>query len=548
MTHLIATVLRWTANKLGAFLLVLAVLVAGAWVKSEFDRLRTLKAQMPAIEARLAALHADLGETRQAIAAEQAVFAAWQAAEQKKLQAGIAALDQDMSTLGAAWAEAARSLADVQQRAGDVRSKATRARRAYEDLRKQSRWWLPIIDNDKWLKLQQAKATSLAWEKAAETSEKASRSAEAAFRRSNAAPTLKRLAERRGQLFTKVAASRAATSPTVQRLQQSEDQNVAAIRQAERDLESIEATLAREPQERLMRAVRQNWATAALIVLGLILMPVAIKALLYFGIAPRVARLPPIRIRPSDDGAVAPAIPAALSAGVSVPIDLSPQQELLVHSDFLQSSAVPARKDTVWLLNPRLPLSSIAAGLYGLIRIRSADEHTATRVVVSAQTDPLGEVALIELPAGAAMVVQPRSLAGVIQPVGRPVRISRHWRLGSLHAWLTLQLRYLVFHGPCQLILKGCRGVRTETPDPDSPRSINQSATIGFSANLDYRNTRCETFVAYLRGKEDLFNDVFAGGPGRFVYEEMPAGRRTAGLTGRGLEGLVDGALKVFGI
>jgi hypothetical protein len=28
----------------------------------------------------------------------------------------------------------------------------------------------------------------------------------------------------------------------------------------------------------------------------------------------------------------------------------------------------------------------------------------------------------------------------------------------------------------------------------------------------------------------------------------MPAGRRTAGLTGRGLEGLVDGALKVFGI
>ncbi|HET9694969.1 MAG TPA: hypothetical protein VFP48_11335, partial [Steroidobacteraceae bacterium] len=178
----------------------------------------------------------------------------------------------------------------------------------------------------------------------------------------------------------------------------------------------------------------------------------------------------------------------------------------------------------------------------------SADERSSTRVVVSAQKDPLGEVAVIELPVDAAMVVQPRSVAGVVQPVGRPVVITRHWRLGTLHAWLTLQLRYLVFHGPCHLILKGCRGVRAEQPDWDSPRIINQAATIGFSANLDYRNTRCETFISYLRGKEDLFNDLFAGGPGRFVYEEMPAGRRTAGLTGRGLEGFVDATLKVFGI
>jgi hypothetical protein len=45
-----------------------------------------------------------------------------------------------------------------------------------------------------------------------------------------------------------------------------------------------------------------------------------------------------------------------------------------------------------------------------------------------------------------------------------------------------------------------------------------------------------------------LFNDSFAGGPGFCVYEEMPyLGRRT-GITGRGLEGLTDGLLKVFGI
>jgi len=90
--------------------------------------------------------------------------------------------------------------------------------------------------------------------------------------------------------------------------------------------------------------------------------------------------------------------------------------------------------------------------------------------------------------------------------------------------------------------------VRAEEPQPSQPRVINQSATLGFSANLDYRVTRCETFVSYLRGKEDLFNDLFAGGPGRFVYEEMPAGGRRGGITGRGLEGLADAVLKAFGI
>ena len=74
------------------------------------------------------------------------------------------------------------------------------------------------------------------------------------------------------------------------------------------------------------------------------------------------------------------------------------------------------------------------------------------------------------------------------------------------------------------------------------------ASALGFSANLEYRNTRCETFLSYLRGKESLFNDLFAGGPGCFVYEEMPAAGRRGGITGRGLEGLADAFLKAFGI
>ena len=123
--------------------------------------------------------------------------------------------------------------------------------------------------------------------------------------------------------------------------------------------------------------------------------------------------------------------------------------------------------------------------------------------------------------------------------------VSRRW-VFSLSAFVTFQFRYLIFDGPGTLLVQGCRGVRLEPAG--TGRSIDQNATLGFSANLDYRPRRSETFGAYLLGVNGLFNDSFAGGPGFCVYEEMPyLGRRT-GITGRGLEGLTDGLLKVFGI
>ena len=228
-------------------------------------------------------------------------------------------------------------------------------------------------------------------------------------------------------------------------------------------------------------------------------------------------------------------------------VDIKSDEEVIVHQDFLQSFHQTAKKRTQWLLNARIPLSSILSGMYMLTRIRP-QANSETTVVISAQNDALSEVGVIELPEGCGMVIHPRSLAGVIKKQRAPIRISRHWRLGNLHAWLTLQLRSLVFHGPCKLILKGCRGIKVERPDPEQPRMINQAVTIGFSANLKQRSLRCETFIAYLRGKENLFNDVFEGGPGVFVYEEIPNVEHKAGITGRGLEGFLDAILKVFGV
>jgi uncharacterized protein (AIM24 family) len=177
-----------------------------------------------------------------------------------------------------------------------------------------------------------------------------------------------------------------------------------------------------------------------------------------------------------------------------------------------------------------------------LTRIRATGTDT---IVVSSTTDPFSEVGVISLAEGTALVLQPRNLIRIVQTIDRPIRIRRRWLFG-LSAWITFQFRYLIFEGPGKLILQGRRGIRVE--HARRGRSIDQRATIGFSPSLDYSPRRSETFGAYLLGMRGLFNDNFSGSPGFYVYEEMPYFGSRSGITGRGLEGLTDGLLKVFGI
>lgn len=291
---------------------------------------------------------------------------------------------------------------------------------------------------------------------------------------------------------------------------------------------------------RLAVPVQQVVPTALLILLGIVLAPLGVKALLYFVLAPLAQRRPPVCLLPQTLGAVA-LVPGPSAVSHEVWVD--PDHELLVHPEFLQSTAVQGDKDTCWLFSTRYPFTSLASGMVALTRVRT--QETA-RYVVSATQDPHSEIGMLHLPAGAALVMQPHNLVGVLQPRGAPVRITSHWRLGSLHAWLTLQLRYLAFHGPAQLIVQGCRGVRVERAGQG--RSIQQAATIGFNANLAYTTRRSDTFGAYLLGKQGLLNDSFGGASGFYVYEEMPHTLVRGGRVRRGLEGVADSLLKVFGI
>jgi uncharacterized protein (AIM24 family) len=279
---------------------------------------------------------------------------------------------------------------------------------------------------------------------------------------------------------------------------------------------------------------------AAAVALALIIaVPFIIRLLCFFVLAPMAMRRAAIRVQvPEGSGVpIAPAAPSTTS--VAVRLDL--EEELLVRQDYLQTTSSSGGKSTRWLLDWRKPLTSIATGLTFLTRIRGAGEVTT----VSALRDGLAEVTILTLPAGASCVLQPRALAAVAQPVQRPLRITSHWRLGSLNAWLTLQLRYLVFHGPARLVLKGGRGVRVEPAERG--RIFGQDQLVGFSADLAYSVTRAETFWPYFLGREQLLKERVLAGDGVLIVEEAPLAGGS-GKTRRGLEGLIDAGMKVVGM
>jgi len=276
------------------------------------------------------------------------------------------------------------------------------------------------------------------------------------------------------------------------------------------------------------------------VTLGLV---VGVRAFFYFIVAPWVSRRRAVLLLPGTQG------PSLAERGrisdVSQAVVVAPDEELLVHPRFLQSADMSARMRTRWLLSWRFPIASLASHLFALTLIRT--DAPRTFVVSATEHDAVSEIGALRLAEGDALVLQPRCLVGVLQRRDRPMRITRHWRLFTLNAWLTLQLRFLVFHGPATLLIKGARGVRLETAD--SARAISQAATLGFGANVAYSQVRTETFFPYLSGRLALFNDRFTGPDGVYLYEETTGyGGHGRGPAGRHLESFLDALLKILGI
>jgi hypothetical protein len=312
----------------------------------------------------------------------------------------------------------------------------------------------------------------------------------------------------------------------------------------------LQLKTAEENKSKVVHYLREAWikhGPYVLLIVGLYFLgPPLARIFAYAVFAPLVSGRAPVLLGP-----VTEARPEITTSRSSMDLNLGPGDTLWVREKFLQSSDEGLKKRTKSVLDWGMPLTCVAAGLTELVEMLNRTADVTYRATFSSQENPNTELVLVTVPPGASLVMRPSFLAGAVGLGGGKVRIRRHWRLFTMQSWVTGQFRYFEFVGPCRLLVSGSRGVRAEVlsadaGNPSPARRTNQDATIGFTPGLAYRPVRAETFWAYFRGMNPLFDDLFEG-EGVFLCQETSA-KGPQEETRTFWAGLRGGVLRIFGL
>ena len=265
------------------------------------------------------------------------------------------------------------------------------------------------------------------------------------------------------------------------------------------------------------------WALAAIF-----LVPLLWKIVMYFGVAKVLEKGKPIVLE-RDPAHVASELKWS-DSNPAQSFHLEPGENLLIKTEYLQSSEESLTKASRILWSWRYPFSSLAAKLSLLTRF-SNETSDARSVTLSDMEDGVCELAHVEIPQGASLVVRPSFLVGALFSGEQP-KIETRWRIFSLHAWITFQFRYFIFSDPCVLIFSAGRGLQPEYLDDELRdgelvgKRINEGMMIAFTPNLSYGSRRAETAIAgYIFKGSSLFDDYFEGS-GSFAAQQVLSGRQ----------------------
>ena len=444
MDKILADIAGWLLNKIGTLVVVVAILLVGLWVKNEWKSL----------------------QARREISDKNASLAQRLSLELQPLESQIELAKSHIKESGAELA----SKEDLIKKAQYIESSALRH---LQNVRNEKHWYYThLLNPDYYIKQE---------------------GAERALEAAKAATVLCQ----RDFSFFKQQVSESAAGRELNRLVDQLSQKRNDILSLENQTLKIRDEIAGRPIEKLRSQTLSVLPLAFTVLAGVILTPVLIKAFLYFCIAPLISKTKPVVVVSKSCGEV-----EVGPSSVSIPILLAPNDELIVHSDFLQAAGAGPGKRTRWLLSWRMPFTSIAAGLYLMVSVRNRN-NGESRVTISPKENLFDMICDVRISEGSSAVIYPRSLVGIVMRNGVAPRITRHWHLANLHSWITFQFRYLVIHGESHFLMKGCRGVRAERVETATARMQDQGATLGFTANLCYSGVRCETFIDYLRGRDE---------------------------------------------
>jgi len=243
------------------------------------------------------------------------------------------------------------------------------------------------------------------------------------------------------------------------------------------------------------------WMNTVYFIVIVLIAPFIWKAGWYYIITPLSQKRKPVNI--TDKNAE-----GNITAGISekiLSITLNPSESIAVRMDWIHRHQENCEKRTRLLWQWSAPFISYASGLHHLTEIK-ANPESGTEVDLAHSKNPLNAVTEIILKGHPGVVVYPKYIVGI----SGDINLKPHWRLFSLHSWVSGRFRYISFYGTGKLYLTGYGYVKENIPDCNIS-SVNPNLVVGFDGRLEYKISRTETFFPYLKGLNPLMNDSFTG-------------------------------------
>jgi len=255
--------------------------------------------------------------------------------------------------------------------------------------------------------------------------------------------------------------------------------------------------------------------------------PTIRKLFFFYYFAPRIEQRRAVQLAGGLD-----ALPSLGQSRTIVETSLWPGETARVRKRYLLAVDEAVVGESRWLLSWRFPIVSMLSGFVHDVNLHNARAGREYRLAFAHHKNPENEMAVVQVPEGGSLVVRPSFLAGVILSPGKKLDVRLRWQFFRWQSWLTGQLRFLEFTGPCRLVVVGRPGLRAErlTMRDDGVQPAcrtSQDKTIGFTPNLEYRLIRTTRFWNYYRWNQRLFDAYFVG-VGFVLTQTAVPGRKTA--------------------
>lgn len=280
---------------------------------------------------------------------------------------------------------------------------------------------------------------------------------------------------------------------------------------------------------------RAVWSRLVGIALIALLLPPLQRTLWFFVLMPLAERARPLQLSAAKPGATL----VASAARRSLVVALKNGGELRVRAGYARP--VEGHASSQLLYRWTAPFISYSAGLFLLTRLVGAREgQPPVSVTLASPHDSSSYLMRVDIADHPGVVIHPRYLVGI----EGSLELRTVWRVFSLHAWATGQLRYVLLGGTGAVILEGMGDIVANTIS-ESRSKIEQELVVGFDTQLRYRIGRTETFLPYLLGRVALTDDVFEG-CGTYFWQKSTTKLPRSTLQ-RGLDAVFSAIGKLLG-